>query len=445
MAVRGRALAVLCIAVATAVPGCSRDGRTTAPAASLPVGPPPAVDPATATATDREIARQQSRLQGDAANPSARLALAQAFLQKVRETGDPTYYARAEAILDDLGRASPDDPSVLVARGSLALGRHRFDDAIELGRAAVKLAPGNASALGVVVDAANELGRYGEALDATQAMVDARPDLASLSRVSYARELRGDLDGAITAMTQATAASGRSGENLAYTLVLLGNLLVAKGDLAGAEGAYAAADQAFPGSALAKAGRARALVARGDVGGAANLLGEVVRVLPTVEHVAAHGDALAALGRGDEAREAVELVGAIARLNVANGVDVDLEMALFMADRSPGPKVVAAARKALKARPGVQGHDVLAWSLFTAGQADDAWPEAEKALALGTRDPSIRYHAAAIAYARGDRGAAVRNLEVVLATNPRFSALLAPRVAELAGQLGLSVPPPLTT
>ncbi|MBW3615474.1 MAG: tetratricopeptide repeat protein [Actinobacteria bacterium] len=429
-------LAAVAVAV---VPGCSRDDRSSGVEAGSTV-PFVAVDPASASPTDREVAVQQTKLQADPDDANARLALATLFLQKVRETGDPTFYVKADSLLTGLAKSRKDDPAVLIARASLALGRHEFDEALRLGRRAVDLAPGNSAALGVVVDASNELGRYDEALEATQAMVDAKPDLASLSRVSYARELRGDLDGAITAMGQAVAAAGRSGENVAYTQVLLGNLLLNRGDLDGAEAAYVAAEQAFPGFALPKAGRARLLVARGDTAGAAELLGQVVQVLPTAEHVIAHGDALKALGRTREADEAYGLVRAIGRLNADNGVNVDLEMALFEADHSPGSDAVEAARKALKNRPGIQGHDVMAWSLFTARKGN-AWPEAKKAIALGSRDPLIRYHAAAIAFQRGDRDAAAANLEIVLATNPRFSPVLAPRVSELANKLGLTPPP----
>ncbi|MDP9441936.1 MAG: tetratricopeptide repeat protein, partial [Actinomycetota bacterium] len=394
---------------------------------------------ASASATDREVAVQQAKLQATPDDANARLALATLFLQKVRETGDPTFYGKADALLTGLAKDRKDDPAVLIAQGGLALGRHEFDEALRLGRRAVDLAPGNSAALGVVVDASNELGRYDDALAATQAMVDAKPDLASLSRVSYARELRGDLDGAITAMAQAVNAAGGSGENLSYTQVLLGNLLLNNGDLAGAEAAYAAAEQSFPGFALPKAGRARLLLARGDTAGAAQLLGEVVQVLPTAEHAIAHGDALQSLGRTREADEAYALVRAIGRLNADNGVNVDLEMALFEADHSPGSDAVEGARRALKNRPGIQAHDVMAWSLFTAGKGNP-WPDAKKAIALGSRDPLIRYHAAAIAFQRGDREAARTNLEIVLATNPRFSPVLAPRVSELASKLGLAPP-----
>lgn len=436
--------AALGVLLVVAGQGCTRDSRTSkgkvgGSAASSPFI---AVDPGSATSTDRAIVKAQERLRANFDNDNARLALAEAFLQKAREVGDPTLYGKAKVLLDEAEKGRKSDPGVLVAQGALALAQHRFEDALELGRKAGRAAPGSAAALGVVVDSLNELGRYDEALEATQAMVDAKPNLASLARVSYARELRGDFDGAIAAMSQAATAGAGSGENVAYIQLQLGNLLLTTGDVSGAEASYAAAERSFPGFALAKAGQARALVARGNPGAAADILAEVVRVLPTAENAIAHGDALSGAGRMAEAREAYALVDVIARLYRANGVNVDLELALFAADHSAGKATVKQARSAVENRPSIQGHDALAWALFTAGKADDAWPEARRALRTGSRDPLLRFHAAAIAEARGDKALAIRHLKVVLATNPRFSAALASRVERLAAKLGLAVPQP---
>ncbi|MGH9155653.1 MAG: tetratricopeptide repeat protein [Acidimicrobiales bacterium] len=435
----GRAGAVLGLVLVVTAPACSGGGDATGAAA---VSPFVAVDRASASPTDRAIISAQDRLAIRGDDDSARLALALAFLQKAREVGDPTYYARADGLLEVAANGRESDPVVLVARGALALARHQFADALELGREAGRLAPGNQGALGVTVDALNELGRYDEALAATQAMADARPDLASLARVSYARELRGDLPGAVAAMTQAVQAGAGSGENLAYVEVQLGTLLLTSGDPAGAEAAYARAEQSFPGFAPAKAGRARVLVARGHPGPAADLLAEVVEQLPAAEHAIAHGEALAAAGRAADAAEAGALVGVIADLYRSNGVDVDLELALFAADTAPGDDAVDQARRAARRRPSVAGHDALAWSLFTNGETDRAAAEMARALALGSRDPQLRYHAAVIAMAQGNRDEAARHLGVVLTTNPRFSARHAAGVLTLAGRLGLTVPPP---
>ena len=340
-----------------------------------------------------------------------------------------------------MAEEAPDDPRVLVAQGTLLLARHRFADGLAVGRRALEVAPGNEAAYGVVVDASNELGRYDEAAEATQHMVDVRPDLASLSRVSYARELHGDLDGAIAAMSQAvTATAGSSGENVAYVQVLLGNLLLTRGDLDEAVAAYDAAEQAFPDLPAATAGRAKVLVARGEYDRAADLLEELVEVQPLPEYAIALGDARSAAGDRAGAAEAYELVGVIADLYRANGVDVDLEIALFDADHGPSPATVAAARGRSRTGRASSATTRSRGTSTAPGRTRPRPKEMALALRTGSRDPLLRFHAAAIADAAGDRGAATEHLQVVLDSNPRFSAALADDVEQLAGELGLEVP-----
>ena len=401
------------------------------------------VDPTSGSKTDRAIAAAQTRVQASPGDDKARLDLAAAFLQKAREVADPSLYGKAGGLLNDLRKRHPDDGPILVASGTLALARHRFRDGMELGLKALQVAPGSEAAYGVLVDAENELGRYDDALRDTEAMADVRPDLASLSRVSYARELRGDLQGAVEAMTQAVTAGGSGGgENVAYVQVQLGTLLLTTGDVAGADAAYSAAESSFPGFAAARAGHARVLVARGRPAEAAAILAELVKVQPLAEYAVALGDDLTAAGRPKEAARAYALVDAISKLYAANGVDVDLELALFDADHRPGGASIKRARTALKDRPSQLGHDALAWNLFKAGQRPEAGAEAQRATALGWRDPAARFHAATIADANGNRQAAVDQLQMVLGTNPRFSAALVPAVTALAVKLGLSMPPP---
>lgn len=402
-----------------------------------------AVDENSRSATDRAIARAQAVLREDPDDANARLDLAQAFLQKVREVGDPSLYTKADELLASVAEDAPDNPRVLVGQGTLALARHQFREALEYGERALDAAPGNQAALGVIVDANNELGRYDAALDATQQMVDVRPNLASLTRVSYARELRGDLDGAIEAMTQAVTA-GRStggGENLAFAQVQLGNLLVTRGDLAEAERSYAAAEESFPGFPAAKAGRARLLVVRQQYAEAAELLGGVLDVLPLPEYAIARGDALVAADEDAEAEDAYELVRVLNRQEAENGVDVDFELALFEADHDPGPEAVELAERAVERRPNIFAHDALAWNLYRDDRPEAAAASTRRALATGSRDPMLRYHAAAIADALGDRAAAVEHLAIVLDTNPRFSAALVDDVERLADELGLALGP----
>ncbi|MEO5679911.1 MAG: tetratricopeptide repeat protein, partial [Acidimicrobiales bacterium] len=247
-------------AMLLAAPACRGSGAPQSPSTAVPYLQ---VDPASRSATDRDIATAQDKLRKNLDDDGARLQLANAFLQKARELADPTLYTRAETLLATLADRQPNDKRVLVARAVLGLARHQFKDALTLADQAVAAAPGDVSALGVQVDALTELGRVDEALTATQKMLDAKPNLASYSRASYAQEQRGDLAAAAASMQQAViAGQGGPAENLAFAQVQLGTLLLTTGALADAEAAYAAALTTFPGYAPARAGQARALVAR---------------------------------------------------------------------------------------------------------------------------------------------------------------------------------------
>jgi tetratricopeptide (TPR) repeat protein len=244
-------------------------------------------------------------------------------------------------------------------------------------------------------------------------------------------------------MTQAVTAGGSAGgENIAYVQTLLGNLLVNQGRLDEAAQSYADAQRSFPGFPAARAGHARILVAAGRYAEAARVLDGVVKVQPLSEYAIAEGDAWKAAGRKGAAANAYELVGAITRLYRANGVNVDLEIALFDADHHPGKDAVARAKTALEGRPSILGHDVLAWNLYRNGQTAEAAKESKRALATGSRDPGLRFHAAAIAAARGQRAEASADLQIVMDANPRFSAGLVTDVSALARKLGMAMPPP---
>src|SRR5439155_24811749 len=143
--------------------------------------------------------------------------------------------------------------------------------------------PDSARALGVVGDAQIELGMYPEAVETIQKMVDLHPDLSSYARVSYLRELYGDVPGAIDAMQQAIEAGGPVPENVGYTRVLLGNLYFNRGHLTEAEAQYQSALDEYPGYVRARAGLASVRAARGDYSSSASLYREVVEVSPARE------------------------------------------------------------------------------------------------------------------------------------------------------------------
>lgn len=376
-----------------------------------------------------DLDRTIAALQGDLAEQeSARgySALGVAYLQKARETGGPTYYSQAEDVLERALELEPNNFDATTSLGALALSRHEFEEALSLGLQAKELNPDSAHNYGVIGDALLELGRYDEAFAAFQTMVDLRPDLSSYARVSYARELTGDIDGAVEAMKRAREAGGPRAENIAYTAVLLGNLHFNSGDVQQAEAEYEQAVRVLPDYPPALAGLGRVAAARGDLAGAIEHYELAASLNPLVEHVAVLGDLYAAAGREADAARQYELVETISALAETNGVDTDLENALFNADHGIDlEETLAEARAEYTRRPGVLTADVLAWTLYQSGQYAEASEIIDQALKLGSKDPLFLFHAGMIAYANGDYADALALLEAVADTNPRFSVLFA--------------------
>jgi tetratricopeptide (TPR) repeat protein len=353
-----------------------------------------------------------------------------AYQQRARETGDASYYPRSAVALTRATRLDPRNALAVTGLAALAASRHRFGDARQLALRARRLAPGSAGPLGVLGDAFVELGRYRAAFAAFDRMAALKPNLASYSRVSYAREILGDPKGAIAAMRLAVEAGEGTLEPLAWTLVQLGNLYFDNGKLAAAARAYREALARFPGYVHAEAALARVAAARGRYSEAIARYRRAVEVLPLPQYEGALGDVLKLAGRPAEAREAFGAVAAIQRLLAANGVRTELETALFDLDHGGDfPDALARARRAYSERKSIEGDDVLAWALYRNGRCAEARKHSVRALRLGTRDALKIFHRAMIERCLGHEDAGRSYLRRALGINPHFSLLYFP-VAE---------------
>jgi tetratricopeptide (TPR) repeat protein len=353
-----------------------------------------------------------------------------AYQQRARETGDASYYPRSAVALTRATRLDPYNALAVTGLAALAASRHRFGDARQLAMRARRLAPDSAGPLGVLGDALLELGRYRAAFAAFDSMAALKPNLASDTRVSYARELLGDPQGAVAAMRHAVEAGEGTVEPLAWTLVQLGNLYFDNGKLVAASRAYREALARFPGYVHAEAALARVAAARGRYSEAIARYRRAVEVLPLPQYEGALGDVLKLTGRPAEAREAFGAVAAIQRLLAANGVRTELETALFDLDHGRDfPDALARARRAYSERKSIEGDDVLAWALYRTGLCAEARGHSVRALRLGTRDALKIFHRAMIERCLGHEDAGRAYLRRALAINPHFSLLYVP-VAE---------------
>jgi tetratricopeptide (TPR) repeat protein len=271
-----------------------------------------------------------------------------------------------------------------------------------------------------------ELGKYDEALQTFQTMVDLRPDLSSYSRASYIRELHGDVDGAVDAMQRAVQAGGPNAENTNWTRVQLGYLYFNSGKLPAAETQFNQALASYPGYVYAIAGLGRVRAAQGNMEEAIKLMNQAVAIMPMPDFVITLGDLYQVTGQTKAADGQYALVATIEKLYQANGVDLDLEIALFNADHDKNlDETLALARKAYANRPSIYGADVLSWTLYKTGNYAEAKKYSEEALRLGTKDSLKLFHAGMIARKLGDKTQAREYLEQALAINPHFSILYA--------------------
>jgi tetratricopeptide (TPR) repeat protein len=379
------------------------------------------------------VERATLRVQQNPAHAQSYAELGGALLQQVRETGDSSLYARALAAFEKALALEPENLDALVGRGVLALALHDFTGALAWAGQAEAVNPYRAQILGIRGDALIELGRYEEATAAVQAMVDLRPDMHSYSRVSYVRELFGQVEGAMTAMELAARTSVKGSEDWQWATTHLANLHFNSGEREAASALYEQVLQVAPAYPFALAGRARVQAAGGNFAGAVATLRPVSERLPLPEFVAALGEYYERLGDVTNARLQYEIVGVMQTLLAAGGMNVDLELATFAALH--GDDVAAAvsqARLAYALRPTLYAADTLAWALYRSAAFDEAARYSAEALRLGTQDALLYYHAGMIARAQGRSDDARRFLSTALTINPDFATLWAPDLPTLS-------------
>ena len=95
--------------------------------------------------------------------------------------------------------------------------------------------------------------------------------------------------------------------------------------------------------------------------------------------------------------------------------------AMYCADHLKNlPDALAAAKKDMQARQDVYAYDTMAWVLHRMGRDKDAKPMISKALARGTLDAKMLYHAGLIDAALGNASLARQELSQALGVNPEF-------------------------
>jgi tetratricopeptide (TPR) repeat protein len=348
---------------------------------------------------DREISRLQQQIRNGRNLELGLEQLGWAFVAKARESFDPGFYKLAEQCARSIEKRNPQSQEAMLLRAHVLQNLHRFKESETLARHLVQQR-GLSFDYGLLGDALMEQGKLNDAVEAYQRMMNLKPDLRAYARAAHMRWLKGDLAGAIEAMQLAVgAASPNEGESAAWVNTRLAMYLFQAGKFNEAEQRCAFALSLQSNYAPTLLLKGKMLLAQNRFREAVVALQNAAALNPLPEYQWTLAEALRAAGRENEA-STVET-----QLRQRGATRDPRTLALFLATRHESPETaLRLAQTEFDSRSDVFTHDAFAWSLAAAGNLAKAQSEMQRALAEGTEDGRLLFHAAIIA-SRGGRAA----------------------------------------
>ncbi|MES2628808.1 MAG: transposase [Bacteroidota bacterium] len=363
-------------------------------------------------------------------NYKAKLNLAQAYIQEARITGDHGYYDQAALdLLDDVLENEPQNFDALCCKATVLLSQHHFAEGLEVAETAVKINPNSAFVYGLLCDANVELGKYPEAVEMTDKMVGIRPDIRSYSRISYLREIHGDLPGAIEASKLAVSAGYPGLEQTCWARMILGHLYEVTGQNDSAEFQYKMALQERPEYPFANAGLARIEKFRGNYPQAITLLKTANKDIIEYSFDDDLTDLYTLTGNKAEAERSAEKV--IKELSpVANqgessnahGHYADKELAYAYLKVNNTNAALKHALTEYQRRPrNIDVCETVAWVYYNQGQYEKARKYMSVALRTKCSNPELLGRAALIYFKSGKQDIGKALLRQARTVNPVFT------------------------
>jgi hypothetical protein len=337
---------------------------------------------------------------------------------RARLTGDVQDYDRARQAMEHTLAIVPADNTARVVHARVLASLHDFPAALAEAQAIVRADPTQLAALGTLGDAELELGDVAAAAASYAALAKAAPGNeavdARLSRLAFieghpeqARQL------AQRAYDEAVA-HGTTGTGLSWYAYVLGTLATTAGEPADALAWFQKAASDWPGSFLALGGEARAEAALGQTAAAIRDDLASIAISPQPDTLAQLGDLYGLEGQAKLADQQYATVEAIGQLQLTAQV-FNRQLALFSINHDhDAAQALTLAQNELALRKDVYGYDTVAWALLANGRAAEADTAMRQALAFGTQDPLLEYHAGMIAAALGETSQARQLLSEAL-------------------------------
>jgi tetratricopeptide (TPR) repeat protein len=379
--------------------------------------------PTEARIRDLDIEFYQDRIARDPRSAGDYTRLAGLYLQRARESADDRDLLHAEttARRSLTLRAGRNSAAFGVLASSL-LAQHRFVEALEVAKRLLADDSTSVAARGLLADCYIELGHYEEAGGMLGSLATYRNNLSVAPRLAHWEELRGRPERARRELRAARhEASRRHGipkEQIAWFHLRLADLALRHGRLSEAERELRSGLAIAPDDHRLLATLARLEANRHRWDRAIEAGERAIAIALEPETLGILSDAYAA--KGDKARSS-EYARAMQVAISRDPGPFHRQWSLFLLDHDREvDAVLARVREELKTRKDIYGYDLLAWALHKSGRPVEARKAVKRALALGTRDASLLYHAGVIERALGNDLAARAHLQAALQTNPRW-------------------------
>jgi tetratricopeptide (TPR) repeat protein len=370
-----------------------------------------------------DIAWFTARAERDPTGAADLAHLGALYLERGRETGDPRDALRAEEVARRSlrHRATHNAAAASVLQGSL-LAQHRFSEALVLARAALEMEPEHAGLRAAVGEIQMELGQYDEARASFTGLHATAGDLAVAPRLARWMEIEGQPDRARRLVRSALAAAEQqpalTRAQLAWYHLRVGDVELHAGHPVAADSAYRKGLAIHPDDHRLLAALARVALVQQRWRDAADFGERAIALSLDPATLGTLSDAYAALG---DTAHSEEYARALDVAVVQQPGAYHRAWSLFLLDHDRHVERVARkVRNELRARTDVYGYDLLAWSLHAQGRDREAASAMEHAMAQGTLDAQLFFHAGMIRRALGDTAEARVMLEHAIATNPYF-------------------------
>lgn len=364
-------------------------------------------------------------------NYEAAIKMVQVFVNEARVTGEHGhYYPAALKLTNEILNSQPTSEDIrfqaLSMEAAVLLSQHEFKAALVAAKEGAQLYTYNAGIHGSLTDAYVELGNYQAAVAAADKMMSIRPDLRSYSRISYLREIHGDIAGAIEAMKLAVTAGYPGYEQTAWARLTLGNLYENTGDLEQAAIQYQLILQNRPNYAFAIAALASIAEKKGELKKAESLLKEACAIIPEVSFYVQLAALYQSTDRVAESQKLIKEIWEMLQDDVDSGHNMNMEYAQIYLDLvGDYDKALDYALMEYEKRPNnIDVNRLVAIAYYKKGAYEKAQQHIEKASVTNSKSPELLLVKGLTTEKLGDKKTGKKTIKIAMDSNPYLSNCL---------------------